>query len=162
MAYILAIIRRVIMSRRQAPLARGEFLIFIPILTRWADNDVYGHINNVTYYSFFDTAINRWLIERNHLDINTSSTIGVVVETGCTYFESISFPDNVEVGLSVNRIGVSSVRYSVGVFKVDSKIACAQGHFTHVYVDRLTRRPVEISEKLRLALENISKKPDRL
>jgi acyl-CoA thioester hydrolase len=150
-----------IMSRRQAPLTRGDFLIFIPILTRWSDNDAYGHINNVAYYSFFDTAINRWLIEENHLDINAGSTIGVVVETGCTYFESISFPDNVEIGFYANRIGSSSVEYSVGVFKSGSVIACAQGRFTHVYVDRVTRRPAEISEKLRVALESISKKPDR-
>src|SRR3712207_2790804 len=105
------------MSERPVPHSRAAYRLFRPITTRWMDNDVYGHVNNVVYYSFFDTAVNGWLIEEGHLAVAASPAIGLVVETGCTYFESIAFPDPLEAGIAVTKLGRSSVRYSIGVFK---------------------------------------------
>ncbi|MDT4870852.1 TIGR00051: acyl-CoA thioester hydrolase, YbgC/YbaW family [compost metagenome] len=119
------------------------------------DNDVYAHVNNVVYYSWFDTAVNAWLLERKLLDFAQSPTVGLVVETSCSYFSSIAFPDLVRAGLRVSRLGTSSVRYEVGLFANDNDIASAQGHFVHVYVDRMTRRPVPLPDDLRRALECI-------
>jgi acyl-CoA thioester hydrolase len=119
------------------------------------DNDVYGHVNNVVYYSYFDTAVNAFLVENGFLDLQASPAIGIVVETGCTYFEVISFPEPVEAGLAVTRLGRSSVRYAVAIFKAGEPLAVAQGHFVHVYVDRGTRRPVPIPSPLREALERL-------
>ena len=141
------------MSARPAALLRIHFKCFVGIQTRWLDNDVYGHINNVIYYSYFDTAINQWIIENIHLDIADSPAIGVVVDTGCTYFESVSFPERLEVGIAVSKLGRSSVHYMVGIFRLGHDTICAQGHFTHVYVDRTSRRPIEIPSSLRAALE---------
>jgi acyl-CoA thioester hydrolase len=140
------------MSDRPARLSRAAFAAFRPIATRWIDNDVYGHVNNVVYYSWFDTAVNGWLIDNAVLDIGASTAVGLVVETGCTYFESVSFPEAVEAGVAVTRLGRSSVRYAVGIFKQGAELAAAQGHFVHVYVDRATQRSVEIPPAVRSAL----------
>jgi len=125
------------------------------ITTRWMDNDVYGHVNNVIYYSWFDTVVNGWLLEQNLLDFEGSPTIGLVVDTHCSYFSSIAFPDLVRAGLRVAHIGTSSVRYEVGLFANDSTTASAQGYFVHVYVDRVSRRPVPLPPALRDALETL-------
>lgn len=144
------------MSGRPERLARAAFGVFRPIPTRWHDNDVYGHVNNVVYYSWFDTAVNAWLIERGFLDIAGSRTVGLVVETSCTYFESVAFPETVELGLGVERLGTSSVTYRIGVFRQGGERAAAQGRFTHVHVDRATQRPVPIPADLRAALEGLT------
>lgn len=120
------------------------------------DNDVYGHVNNVVYYSFFDTAVNAWLIEQGALDIESSPVVGFVVETGCHYFSPIAFPQVVTAGIRVAHVGRSSVRYEIALFAAEGEAAAAQGHFVHVYVDRATRRPVrELPEKLRRALATL-------
>ena len=134
---------------------RSAFRYFQTITTRWMDNDVYGHVNNVIYYSWFDTVVNQFLIVNHGLDSQTSETIGLVVETQCTYLDSIAFPDTVVAGLSVSKLGTSSVRYEVGIFKNDEPSASAQGHFVHVYVNRRTRRPVPIHDQLRALLQTI-------
>ncbi len=123
------------------------------ITTRWMDNDVYGHVNNVVYYSFFDTVVNGWLIERGALDIERAAVIGLVVETGCHYFAPLAFPQRVIAALRVGHVGRSSVRYEIALFAGGSDTAAAQGHFVHVYVDRETRRPVaQLPATLRAAL----------
>ncbi|MDO9610330.1 MAG: thioesterase family protein, partial [Serpentinimonas sp.] len=129
-------------SQRPSPLARTEFRHFVPIQTRWMDNDVYGHVNNVVYYSWFDTAVNGYLIERGVLDIHAGAVIGLVIETQCNYFAPLAFPEPVEAGLRVAHLGRSSVRYQVGLFARGAAQCAAAGHFVHVYVDRATRRPV--------------------
>jgi len=124
-----------------------------PITTRWMDNDAYGHVNNVVYYSYFDTVVNTYLIRQGALDIEDGAVIGLVVETGCQYFEPLTYPETVTAGLRVAHLGRSSVRYEVGLFGEGSDGAAAQGHFVHVYVDRASRRPVELPAALRRALE---------
>lgn len=136
---------------------RDAFAAVRPIPTRWMDNDVYGHVNNVVYYSFFDTAVNAHLIEQGVLDPATSPAIGLVVETGCRYAGPISFPDRVDAGIRVARIGGSSVRYEIGLFRNDEAAACAFGHFTHVYVDRESRRPTPIPGPVRAVLEALAR-----
>jgi acyl-CoA thioester hydrolase len=131
---------------------RDRFPHFFGIETRWADNDVYGHVNNAAYYSYFDTAVNRFLLDAGVLDLERSDTFGVVVETGCKYFKSIAFPDALQIGVRVERIGNSSVRYQVAVFRQDDAEPAATGHFVHVYVDRATRRPVPVPPDVRAAL----------
>jgi acyl-CoA thioester hydrolase len=131
---------------------RGDYRRFTPIATRWMDNDAYGHVNNVVYYSYFDTAVATFLIGAGVLDIKASGVIGLVVETSCRYFAEIAFPDLVHVGLRVGHVGRSSVRYEIGIFANADEEAAAEGHFVHVYVDRLTRRPVPMPEPLRAAL----------
>ncbi|MBN9455035.1 MAG: acyl-CoA thioesterase [Bosea sp.] len=143
------------MSERQPRLARADFRIFRAIPTRWHDNDVFGHVNNVVYYGWFDTAVNAWLVEGGFLDPATSGIVGLVVETGCTYFESIAFPEVVEVGIAVERLGNSSVTYRIGVFREGAAQAAAQGRFTHVYVQRAGQKPVPIPASLRAALAAI-------
>lgn len=128
---------------------RSAYRHWTPILTRWHDNDVYGHVNNTLYYTWLDTAVNSWLIEVELLDIESGETIGLVVETGCSFAASVKFPQKVEVGLRVARVGSSSVTYHLGVFVEGASEAAAQGHFTHVYVDRESRRPVHLSEHWR-------------
>jgi acyl-CoA thioester hydrolase len=135
---------------------RSDFRYFHSITTRWIDNDAYGHVNNVVYYSWFDTIVNQFLITNGVLDIQTSQTIGLVVETQCTYFSSIAFPDEVVVGLTVNKLGNSSVRYEIGIFRNDAYSASAQGYFVHVYVDRQTQRPVPVPETIRTLLQRIT------
>lgn len=137
---------------RPERLPREHFFRFQPVTTRWMDNDVYGHLNNVVHYSLFDTAVNRMLIEAGVLDIHGGSVIGLVVHTQCHYFDSIRFPQTVLVGLRVAQLGHSSVRYELGLFADDAPLAAALGEFTHVYVDRDTRRPVDLPEALRVAL----------
>src|SRR5688500_14261093 len=117
---------------------RGDYRSFLTIPTRWMDNDAYGHVNNVVYYSWFDTAVNLYLIDAGVLDIGTSPTVGVVIESGCTYFESVTYPETVEAGLAVTKLGRSAVTYAVGIFRDGGAFAAAQGHFVHVYVDRAT------------------------
>jgi acyl-CoA thioester hydrolase len=141
---------------RPQALARADFRHFLPITTRWMDNDVYGHVNNVVYYSYFDTVVNRYLIEQGVLDIHRGTVIGLVVETGCHYFAPLAFPQTVDAGLRVARLGTSSVRYEIGLFADDSQRAAAQGHFVHVYVDRESRRPAPLAQPLRNALQALA------
>ncbi|MDA0238314.1 MAG: thioesterase family protein [Proteobacteria bacterium] len=141
---------------KTSPLNRDYFFHFQTIPTRWMDNDVYRHINNVVYYSFFDTAVNQFLIEQSVLDIEKSTIIGLVVETQCQYFSPITFPDIVTSGIRVDKIGKSSVHYSIGLFRENSDLASAQGSFVHVYVDAISRRPTPISKEMLTALKQIS------
>lgn len=140
---------------RPQPEPRSAYRAFRTIGTRWSDNDVYGHVNNVVYYSWFDTAVNAYLIEQGALDIHGGSTIGLVIETQCNYFAPLAFPETVEAGIRVARIGGSSVRYEVGLFAQGAPQCAARGHFIHVYVDRETRRPVPLPEKLKAVLETL-------
>jgi acyl-CoA thioester hydrolase len=144
------------MSDRPARPDRSAFRLFRPVPTRWMDNDAYGHVNNVHYYSYFDTAVNGWLVEQGLLAIAESPVIGLVVESGCTYFESVAFPDALEAGIAVAHLGRSSVRYRIGIFKAGAALAAAQGHFVHVYVDRASGRPVEIPANTRAALSRLA------
>ena len=143
-------------TKKPMPETRGAYPVLRAITTRWMDNDVYGHVNNVVYYSWFDTAVNGWLIEQDVLDIHGGPTIGLVIETQCHYFASLAFPQTVEAGIRVARLGNSSVRYEVGLFAQGEQSAAAQGHFVHVYVDRQTRRPVPLPPPLRAALEQLT------
>ena len=143
------------MTGRPAPGTRDRYPHHEPLDTRWADNDAYGHVNNVAYYGFFDTAVNRWLIARGQLDPAASPVIGLVVETGCRYHRALSFPDRLSVGLRVAHVGTSSVRYELGVFREGDDAAAAEGHFVHVYVDRDTRRPRPLPEEFRRELNGI-------
>ncbi|MCX7328545.1 MAG: thioesterase family protein [Hyphomicrobiales bacterium] len=136
-------------------LTRADLRHFTTIQTRWQDNDVFGHVNNVVYYAWFDTAVNGWLIDRGLLDPAASSIIGLVVETGCSYAESIAFPEPVSIGIAIDRLGSSSVRYRIGVFREHGDLAIAQGHFTHVYVDRASQRPVPIPDAIRAAMARL-------
>ena len=140
---------------REAPGVRERYPHFLGIPTRWMDNDVYGHVNNVVYYSYFDTVVNEYLIRSGVLDIEKSQVIGLVVETQCRYFAPITFPDEVHAGLRVARLGRSSVRYEIGLFKNDDASAAAQGHFVHVYVERESRRATALPEEMRAALEGL-------
>ncbi|MEP6504974.1 MAG: thioesterase family protein [Betaproteobacteria bacterium] len=139
---------------RHGPEPRAGYAAFCPITTRWADNDVYGHVNNVVYYSFFDTAVNGLLIAAGALDIHAGVVIGLVVETGCNYFAPIAFPQAVTAGLRVAQLGRSSVRYEIGLFADDAPECAAAGHFIHVYVDRETRRPMPLPAPLRAVLQS--------
>ena len=134
---------------------RSDYKQFHTITTRWMDNDAYGHVNNVIYYSWFDTAVNHFLIANNALDIEHSPVIGLVIETQCNYFAPLAFPDRITIGIRVAKLGNSSVRYEVGVFREDEEEVAAQGHFVHVYVSRDTRRPVPIPDNLRELLQSI-------
>lgn len=144
------------MSERPKPPLRDDFRAFRTIPTRWMDNDIYGHLNNVVHYSLFDTAVNGWLIDQGVLDIHRGGQIGLVVETGCRYHAEIAFPDTVTAGIRVARLGNSSVRYEIGLFRNDDVQAAADGFFVHVYVDRLTRRPMPLDAGLKRALEGIA------
>jgi acyl-CoA thioester hydrolase len=141
---------------RNGPGLRQDYRTFRTITTRWMDNDIYGHMNNVVHYSLFDSAVNGWLIEKGVLDIHHGEQIGLVVETGCRYFGELAFPDVVHAGLRVARLGSSSVRYEVGLFRNDEQTAAAEGFFVHVYVDRETRRPKPLNKALRTVLETIA------
>jgi acyl-CoA thioester hydrolase len=135
------------------PEGRAGYKAFRTITTRWMDNDAYGHVNNVVYYSWFDTAVNAHLIEQGALDVHAGGTIGLVIETQCNYFAPVAFPQAVEAGLRVAKIGTSSVRYEVGLFLEDEPLTAAKGHFVHVYVDRATRRPASLPDGLKRVLE---------
>ncbi len=140
---------------KPAPQQRSAYKHFLPIATRWMDNDVYGHVNNVIYYSYFDTVVNEYLISQGALDIAKSTVIGLVVETGCSFFASIAFPEKIDAGLRVTKIGNSSARYEVALFREGGDVAVAQGHFVHVYVDRVTLKPQALGELLQAALLTI-------
>ena len=142
------------MSKPAVPV-RDDYRVFYPITTRWADNDIYGHVNNVTYYSYFDTAANRYLIEEGGLDITDSRIVGYVVNSGCQYHAPIAYPDEIEAGLRVDRLGGSSVQYGIAIFKAGQANAVAHGHFVHVFVERAEDRATPIPDPLRRALERI-------
>jgi len=144
------------MSERPSPSSRHAYKAFRTISTRWMDNDIYGHMNNVVHYSLFDTAVNGWLIGEGVLDIHGGDQIGIVVETGCRYFSELAFPDTVTAGIRVTKLGTSSVRYEVGLFRNEEETAAAEGFFVHVYVDRETRRPKALNDRLRTALSAIA------
>ena len=142
------------MSREQ-PARRSDFKVWRTFTTRWTDNDSYGHVNNIVYYQWFDSAVNGWMVDENMLDIQEGDPIALVVETRCAYFAPLEFPQDVEVGLAVTELGRSSIRYRIGVFG-GCDTAAAQGEFVHVVVDRAKRRPVEIPPDWRTKLEAIS------
>ena len=139
---------------RDTPRSAFPHLVALP--TRWMDNDSYGHVNNVNYYSFFDTAVNRYLIDQKVLDIHQDTTVGLVVETGCSYFSSISFPDTVHAGVRVAKLGNSSVRYELALYRNDEERPAAAGHFVHVYVERESNRSVPIPDAVRAVLSTIT------
>ncbi len=141
------------MSERPTPEPRSAFAHFCPISTRWMDNDAYLHVNNVAYYSFFDTAVNEYLILGGVLDIRQSPVTGLVAHSQCHYFSPLAFPEKIEVGLRVARLGTSSVTYELGVFRAGDDLAAAQGQFVHVFVDRLTSRPVPLPDPMRALLK---------
>jgi acyl-CoA thioester hydrolase len=143
------------MNERPTAHGRAQYRHFLPIQTRWSDNDAYGHVNNVVYYSWFDTVVNEYLIAAGALDIQASPVVGLVVETQCNYFSELAFPQRVDAGLRVSRAGRSSVRYELALFAEGADKASAQGHFVHVYVDRASRRPVALPPVLRTAVERI-------
>lgn len=135
---------------------RNAYKVFRDIGTRWSDNDVYGHVNNVIYYSWFDTAVNGLLIERGAINLHSGDVIGLVIETQCHYFAPLAFPEAIVAGIRVAKIGTSSVRYEVGLFSADASQPCAaKGHFIHVYVDRATRRPIPLPPQLLCVLETL-------
>ena len=140
---------------RPAPQRRDAYRHFSSISTRWMDNDAYGHINNVVYYSYFDTVVNRYLIEAGVLDVQHGAVIGLVVETHCNYFSPLSFPQTVDTGLRVAKLGASSVRYEIGLFGGGESMTAACGHFVHVYVDRETRRPAPLPAPLIRTLQGL-------
>ncbi|PLW67889.1 acyl-CoA thioesterase [Pseudohalioglobus lutimaris] len=142
------------MSKPKRPL-RSDYKVFYPIDTRWSDNDIYGHVNNVTYYAYFDSAANRYLIEEGGLDINDGSVVGYVVSSGCDYHAPVAYPEGLEAGLRVDRLGGSSVQYGIAIFRRGEEEAAAHGHFVHVFVERAANRSVAVPTGLRAALEKI-------
>ena len=148
-----------ILALRDAALQSRRVLHYphrFAIQTRWKDNDVYGHVNNVEYYSFFDTVINAWLINEGGLDIERGEIIGLCVESHCEYRAALTFPETIEVGLRVGRLGKSSVRYELAIFREGDEEAAADGHFVHVFVDRVSMRPTPIPPGIRVAFERIA------
>lgn len=143
------------MAEEKPRLQREDFLHFLAIPTRWMDNDIYGHLNNALYYAFFDTVINQYLIAEGGLDIHNGEVIGLAVETHCQFFQAISFPEVIDAGLRIAKLGNSSVRYEVGLFKQGEAEASAMGHFVHVFVHRQNRRPVPLPQPIRASLEKI-------
>jgi acyl-CoA thioester hydrolase len=141
---------------KSAPPSRADYKVFYPITTRWSDNDIYGHVNNVIYYSYFDTVANRYLIEEGGLDISDGRIVGFVVSSGCDYHSPVTYPDNLEAGLRVDKLGNSSVQYGIAIFRAGEPVAAAHGHFVHVFVERAVNRSVPIPPPLRAALERIS------
>ena len=137
------------------PSTRTDYAFITSITTRWSDNDIYGHVNNVTYYSYFDTVANTYLIEYGHLNIHNDHIVGYVVNSGCNYYAPVAFPDKLEGGLRVNRLGVSSVEYGLAIFKEGEDVAVADGHFVHVFVDKQSNKSVPIPDMIRKALERI-------
>jgi|TARA_B110000971_G_scaffold189302_1_gene199589 acyl-CoA thioester hydrolase len=140
---------------RQTASTRADYSAFSTLTTRWADNDIYGHMNNAVHYQMFDTAVNSYLLENGALDLKLGTTVFLVVETGCQYFSELAFPDRICAGIKVRTLGRSSVTYNVGLFRGEDNIAAAQGHFVHVNVDRVTRRPAQIQMKKKLVLKKI-------
>lgn len=140
---------------REVPVRR-DYRVFYPLTTRWSDNDIYGHVNNVVYYAYFDSVANRYLIEEGGLDITDGAIVGYVVNSGCEYHAPISYPEAIEAGLRVDRLGNSSVQYGIAIFRQGEDSACAHGHFVHVFVERARNRSVPIPAPLRAALEKLS------
>jgi acyl-CoA thioester hydrolase len=140
---------------------RADYPHFLPIATRWMDNDVYGHVNNVVYYAYFDTVINRYLIEEGELDIARGESIGLCVESHCAYLQPIAFPDVVDAGLRVGHLGRTSARYEIGIFARGNDEPSAHGWFVHVFVDRVTRRPAPLPPSIRAALERLASPTSR-
>jgi acyl-CoA thioester hydrolase len=138
---------------------RSEYAFFLPIQTRWSDNDQYGHVNNVAYYSYFDTAANALLIHKAGFDIKHSPIIGLVVDSACQFHKELSYPEIIEVGVTIQRIGRSSLHYDLAIFKQYQDKAVAQGHFVHVFVDRETRQSTPISQEMRDALSKYTRQP---
>jgi acyl-CoA thioester hydrolase len=139
---------------------RASYKHFLTIPTRWMDNDVYGHVNNVIYYSYFDTVVNDYLMRHGGLDYRDGAVVGLVVETMCQYKKSLAFPESVDVGLRVAKIGNSSVRFEIGIFKQSDDEPAASGHFVHVFIERAVQKAVVIPERIRSCLERISTKTD--
>lgn len=134
---------------------RSDYKVFYPIGTRWMDNDRYGHVNNVVYYSYFDSVVNRYLIEQGQFDIHAAPVVGYVVNSGCNYLSPVSYPDPLIAGLRVDKLGNSSVHYGLAIFRENEMTASAYGHFVHVFVDRILNQPVPLPPAIRLALEQI-------
>ena len=143
------------MTDRTPTPRRGEYVYFLRIPTRWMDNDVYGHVNNVVYYAYFDTIINKWLVDEGRLDIHAGPVIGLCVESQCRYVAPAAYPEELDAGLSVTKLGRSSVRYAIAIFRAGAEEACAFGHFVHVFVDRTTRTATPLPAPLRAALERL-------
>lgn len=143
------------MVSRPVPRGRDAYRWFVTMTTRWSDNDAYGHVNNTVYYQWFDTAVNQWLVKQGLLDIANGDPIGLVVDTGCSYFTPLSFPGDVDVGIAIGRLGSSSVTYRIGVFGTGSTDPSAQGNFTHVYVDRQSRRPIALPSEWQEKLQTL-------
>lgn len=143
---------------RPTPYSRSDFGYFLRLNTRWSDNDIYGHVNNVMYYSYFDTTANHYLIHEGGLDIHQGDSIGLVVDSGCQYFAPVAFPEPLEGALRVAHLGRSSVRYELAIFQHEQNHAVAQGHFVHVFVDRNSRKSIDIPTRLRDALQRLAVK----
>jgi acyl-CoA thioester hydrolase len=135
--------------------SRSDYPVFYPVTTRWSDNDIYGHVNNVVYYSYFDTVANRYLIEEGGMDIGDGTIVGYVVNSGCQYLSPITYPEPVEAGLRVEKLGNSSVQYGIAIFRQGMDTPAAFGHFVHVFVERAANKSVPIPAPLRAALEKI-------
>ena len=140
---------------RQNPTNRSDYNYFFKMSTRWNDNDIYGHLNNVIYYELFDTAVNKWLIKNNLIDIKNGNNIGLIVQSGCNYFSSFEYPEDIDAGIRVTKIGNSSVRYEVGLFKSNDDLASADGFFIHVYVDRVSNKPINLDYEFKKKLDTI-------
>ncbi len=143
------------MSEREQPPKRGDYLHYLQIPSRWMDNDIYGHVNNVIYYSWMDTVVNRFLMDEGGLDIHHGEVIGIAAQSGCSYFASVAYPDVIDAGLRVAHLGGSSVRYEVGIFRHGDDSAAAAMHFVHVFVARASMRPVPIPDTIRAAFMSI-------
>ena len=140
---------------RQTPTNRSDYNYFSKMNTRWNDNDIYGHLNNVIYYELFDTAVNKWLIKNNLVDIKNGNNIGLIVQSGCNYFSSFEYPEDIDAGIRVTKIGNSSVRYEVGLFKPNDDLASADGFFIHVYVDRISNKSITLDYEFKKKLDTI-------
>ena len=140
---------------KKNPSSRSEYNHFILLGTRWNDNDIYGHMNNVIYYELFDTAVNKWLLTNNLLDIQNGKNIGLIVKSGCDFFSSFAYPEDIDAGIRVTKIGTSSVRYEVGLFRNKQQLSSADGFFIHVYVDRETNKPLPLDYTFKKALDTL-------
>jgi len=140
---------------KKKPSHRSEYNYFCQLSTRWNDNDIYGHMNNIIYYALFDTAVNKWLIKNNLIDIKNGENIGLIVQSGCNYFSSFEYPEDVTAGIRVTKIGNSSVKYEVGLFKEKENLSSADGFFVHVYVERMTNKPIQLDYNFKKTLDTI-------
>jgi acyl-CoA thioester hydrolase len=140
---------------KKKPSHISEYNYFCQLSTRWNDNDIYGHMNNIIYYALFDTAVNKWLIKNKLIDIKNGQNIGLIVQSGCNYFSSFEYPENINAGIRVTKIGKSSVRYEVGLFKEKEELSSADGFFIHVYVDRKTNKPIALDYNFKNTLDTI-------